>query len=88
MLYKQRELSTIEDDLEYLKKWYKSDDFCVVNDQIKTSIYNFGNYAKDCLPSKDIKRANVLSKIAKVLIDEFFCFKDGDRLLSEFCFFF
>lgn len=73
----------IEDRLEYIRKWYKSADFCKVNDQIRNSIYNFANYAKDCLPSKGIKRANILNAIAKV-VDDFFCFKDGDRFLCEF----
>lgn len=73
----------IEDHLEYLKKWNKTTDYCIINDQIKTSVYNFANYAKDCLPSKDIKRANVLNAITKIISD-FFCFKDGDRFLSKF----
>lgn len=72
----------IEDHLKYLKNVHKSNDFCAVRDQIKTSVYNFANYAKDCLPVKDKKRANILNKIIKIL-DDFFCFKDGDRLLSK-----
>lgn len=82
----QRELDVIEDRLEYLIiKSYKTPDFCIVNNQIKTSIYNFANYAKDCLPVKNIKRVNILNKIFEI-VDNFFCFKDGDRLLSELLF--
>lgn len=82
LLLRQRESGVIEDRLEHLRSGYKPNGFCTVNEQIKTSVYNFANYAKDCLPAKDLKQANLLNSVIKS-VDDFFCFKDGDRLLSE-----